>query len=210
MKFIFLIMVVLESLFCKGQTTDEWIRQKKTQIKYLKNQVVANKVYIDYLSKGYGIARKGLNTIRQIKSGDFNLHEKFFQLLVESSPSVKNYCRLRELVLIQYTIERELRNFSVLIVQHSVLSEQERRRLLSFERSIRSELSNSVNHLSFVLDNNKISMTDDERIKRIDVMYKEIQSLARELKSISIEQFLLIKNRQMELQEIEFSKKINW
>lgn len=209
MKFIILIMIVMESLFCKGQTTDEWIRQKKTQIRYLKNQIVANKVYIDYLCKGYSIARKGLNTIKQIKSGDFNLHNKFFQLLEECSPYVKKYGRLRELVLLQFTIERELRNFSVLIDQHSVLSAQEQKRLISFESGIRSELSNSVNHLSFVLDNNNMSMTDDERFMWIDEMYNEMQTLARELRSISIEQVLLIKNRQMELRDIEFSKKIN-
>ena len=72
------------------QTIEEWTQQKQTQIKYLLNQIAANKVYIGYLQKGYSIASKGLSTIGQIKNGEFTLHQDFFNRLLSINPAIKN------------------------------------------------------------------------------------------------------------------------
>jgi hypothetical protein len=71
MKNLLLVIaiVICHVSFC--QNAQEWTRQKKTQIKYLLQQIAANKVYIEYIEKGYNIARKGLQTIHDIKKGDF-------------------------------------------------------------------------------------------------------------------------------------------
>ena len=49
-----------------AQTWAEWFRQKATQKKYLLQQIAALHVYSGYLSKGYSIAKDGLNTIKSI------------------------------------------------------------------------------------------------------------------------------------------------
>src|SRR5690606_18622695 len=75
--------------FLHSQTIEEWTQQKQTQIKYLINQVAANKVYLEYIQKGYAIAGKGLSVIGQIKNGNFTLHKDFFNGLLSINPSIK-------------------------------------------------------------------------------------------------------------------------
>lgn len=49
----------------EAQTFDEWFRQKKTQKKYLVQQIAALKVYLGYLKEGYEIAQKGMGYSRE-------------------------------------------------------------------------------------------------------------------------------------------------
>ena len=64
-----------------AQTVNEWVNQKSTQKKYLLQQIAALQVYINYAKKGYNIVSGGINTIRDIKKGDLNLHNTFFSSL---------------------------------------------------------------------------------------------------------------------------------
>ena len=64
-----------------AQTSSEWFRQKATQKKYLLQQIAALQVYSGYLSKGYSIAKNGLNTIKNIKNGDLLQHSNYFTSL---------------------------------------------------------------------------------------------------------------------------------
>jgi hypothetical protein len=85
-------IIILMAVLCASaysQTLAEWTQQKKTQIEYLLDQIAANKVFIDYAQKGYAIAKLGLNTIEDIKSGDFNLHRDLFHSLEIVNPSIK-------------------------------------------------------------------------------------------------------------------------
>ena len=54
------MVLCAENLF--AQTLAEWVSQKVTQKKYLLQQIAALQVYSGYLSKGYSIAKDGLNT----------------------------------------------------------------------------------------------------------------------------------------------------
>ena len=64
----------------KAQTFSEWFRQKKTQEKYLIQQIAGLEVYAGYLKKGYKIFDTGSKTISKIKSGDLNMHQLFLTL----------------------------------------------------------------------------------------------------------------------------------
>ena len=79
MKNILIIIILLAGSFCHAQTYDEWFRQKKTAKKYLLDQIAALQTYIGYAEKGYSIVTGGLNTIKDIKHGDFNLHNNYFR-----------------------------------------------------------------------------------------------------------------------------------
>ncbi len=64
MKTILLVIAtVLLFQSANAQTWDEWFKQKKTQKKYLVQQIAALRVYLDYLKKGYTVVHNGLNTI---------------------------------------------------------------------------------------------------------------------------------------------------
>ncbi|ULT42931.1 conjugal transfer protein TraI [Niabella defluvii] len=67
---LFLLLVVSAGSNLQAQTFAEWFQQKKTQKKYLLQQIAALQVYIGYAKKGYNIAKDGLNTIGGFTRGE--------------------------------------------------------------------------------------------------------------------------------------------
>ncbi|MDQ3843049.1 MAG: hypothetical protein M3342_03415, partial [Bacteroidota bacterium] len=80
-----------------AQTVEEWTDQKKTQIKYLLQQIAALKVYTGHIQKGYAIARSGLTTIQSIKKGDVTVHQTFFSSLQKVSPAIQQYSKVNDI-----------------------------------------------------------------------------------------------------------------
>src|ERR1700676_4411499 len=108
------IMLILYTSFAAtsylhAQTFDEWFQQKKTQVKYLVNQIAAYQVYTKYLEKGYDIAQNGLTTIHEIKKGEFNLHSGFFNSLKSVNPEIAKYSKVGEIVSYQLAIIKDFR-----------------------------------------------------------------------------------------------------
>lgn len=99
-------MLILSGSSTSAQTWAEWFKQKKTQQKYLIQQIAGLQVYIEFAKKGYELTTKGLNTVRAIKSGDFNLHNDFFKGLGQVNLNVKNtYQSLLVVFLFQQIIK---------------------------------------------------------------------------------------------------------
>ena len=90
-----------------AQTTDEWLNQKATQKKYLLQQIAALQVYLGYAKKGYTIVTSGVNTIRNIKNGDFNLHRDFFSRLKNVNPAIRRYAKVADIISYQVKIIRQ-------------------------------------------------------------------------------------------------------
>src|ERR1700744_2509821 len=89
MKFLFIAMLLLAaSASCGAQTFDEWFSQKKTQIKYLVTQIAELELYTKDLEKGYQIAHDGLATINDIRHGEFDLHNNYFNSLLTANASI--------------------------------------------------------------------------------------------------------------------------
>src|ERR1700730_10865994 len=92
-----LIVLLVVPVFVSAQ-------QQQKQIQRLLEQIVANKLYIGYLEKGYKIVHSGLQTIQGIKKGDFNLHFDFFDSLQKVNPKIKTYGRVAEIISFQLQI----------------------------------------------------------------------------------------------------------
>ena len=190
----------------KAQTFDEWFRQKKTQIKYLLQQIAANQIYISYLQRGYKIASTGLNTINDIKHDDFNLHNAFFDSLRIVNPKIKSWPKVADIVSIQLQIIKETK----FAIQQSKLSKQFTSSELTYLQNVFSHLSDEcakdINALLTITTSGKTAMTDDERIKRIDVIYDDMQDKLSFSKSFSDEAVMLAAQRRNEEEDIEVSK----
>jgi hypothetical protein len=94
-------------LSSNAQTADEWFNQKSTQKKYLLQQIAALKVYLGYAKKGYTIVTSGVNTIRNIKNGDLNLHRDFFNRLKNVNPSIRKYAKVADIIAYQVKIIKQ-------------------------------------------------------------------------------------------------------
>ena len=87
-----------------AQTFAEWFQQKKTQIKYMVQQIGGLQLYLGYLKKGYNIADKGWNTVKGLKNGELNLHQDYFNGLQTVNPEIKKYSRVAEIIALKYQI----------------------------------------------------------------------------------------------------------
>ena len=112
MKKMIVVMATcfLVSNSINAQTWQECFQQKKTQKKYLLQQIAALKVYLNYARKGYDIANKGITTVRNIKKGDFNLHQDFFGSLKIVNPKIKKYLKLADIIAYQTWIIKRSRH----------------------------------------------------------------------------------------------------
>ena len=158
------------------QTIEEWTQQKQTQIKYLLNQVAANKVYIAYLQKGYSIASKGLTTIGQIKNGEYTLHKYFFNALLSINPAIKNWSKVAGIVAIQVQIIKQVNKGFNRIKELDQLTPDELDYCSTIIQNLFNDCEEIIRELLIIISDGNLEMKDDERIRRIDQLYGSMQS----------------------------------
>lgn len=145
--------------------------QNKEQ-KMLLLQIAALQVYMDYGQKGYQAVRKGLNFIADAKNGEVNLHADYFSSLEKVNPKIKNYVKVGEIVALQLkTIKSCKRTLKKLhnddLFHGNELDYMQR----SFDRLL-NNCSATLSELMEVVADEKINMKDDQRIERIDGLYR--------------------------------------
>ena len=209
MKQLFLLLALLfAGLFSRAQTWEEWTRQKKTKIKRLLEQIAANKVYIEYAQKGYKIVTDGLHIIRDIKDGDFRMHLGFFDSLQVVNPKIRNSAKVVAIIASQIRL--------IKVTKQALGAVRESRQFTNDEldyckRVFDQLLDECVQHLDellVVITNGKASMSDDERLQRIDRLYADLQEKSSFTVSLSNEMSVLAIQRMTEQTELDYSKRI--
>ena len=192
-----------------AQIWEEWFEQKKTQKKYLIQQIAALQVYINYAKKGYDIIGKGINTVRNIKNGDFNLHKAFLGSLQKVNPKIKNYTKVADIIAYQARIIKQTKQTLQSIRETQQFTNEE----LDYCRSVfdffLNECLKTIDELITVITSGEWQMKDDERLKRIDKLYSDMQDKYAFSSSFSEEVGLLSVQRLGEQFEINRSKLIN-
>lgn len=165
-----LLLFTLNSA-ANAQTFREWFRQKKTQKKYLIQQIAANQVYLEYLNKGYEIAKDGLGMIGSFKRGEFNLHGDYFNSLKNVNPEIKHYAKVVDIIALQVRIVQgtssSLRQFN----RSDAFSSDELGYVQRVFGRLLEDCGTSLDELLAVTTDGELEMKDDERIARIDQIY---------------------------------------
>jgi len=160
----------------KAQIFKEIFQQKKTQKEYLLAQIAALKVHIEFLQKGYEIANDGLTLIGDIKNGEFSLHKDYFASLKKISPVVSGYVRVKDIVALQVrTYESYLKYYNG-ARESGMFSKKEVDYILGVYIRVLEDCSGLMDQLIVLTTAGKLEMKDDERIKRIDGIFKSMQS----------------------------------
>ncbi len=202
------LMLISTTVVC-AQTFAEWFRQKATQKKYLLQQIAALKVYEGYLSKGYQIARSGLHTIGNIKHGDFNLHDTYFNSLKTISPKLRNYQKVAIIVLMQAGISRQAASCIQFCRNSGQLTPDELLWLQTTSNSLLADGATNLKALSSIVTNGEYSMKDNERLARIDQIYNSMLDNKTFCSSFSNACRGLCMQRKNEQFEIQQSQKLN-
>lgn len=174
------LLIIICLCFCqlynlRAQTWSEWFSQKKTQKKYLLQQIAALQVYLGYLQKGYSIAQSGLHTISDIKHGDLNLHTGYFNSLQSVNPGVKGYARIAEIVAMQTKILKTYKALKNKIHQSGQFGNGDVDYINKVFDSLLDGCEGTLDELITVTTPGRLEMKDDERIRRIDALYNDMQ-----------------------------------
>jgi len=166
-----MILVLLMSGTANAQTWSEWFSQKKTQQKYLLEQVAALKLYTGYLKKGYEIGRSGLTFIKDASKGEFDLHGAFFGSLKAVSPEIRNNVKVAEIIQMQIDVSKAfhaLRDVKGLTAQHIAYLDLVSSNLLD-------ECLKDMEELLLIITSGRVELTDDQRLVSINSLHEQMQ-----------------------------------
>ena len=177
MKKIVLFLLVFASAAgsLQAQTFAEWFQQKKTQKKYLLQQIAALQVYIGYAKKGYNIAKEGLTTIGGFTRGEFNLHTDYFNSLKSVNPEVKRYARIAGIIALQIKIVQGYNRTYRQLNSSDAFSNDELAYIGRVFGRLLDDCDKTLDELITITTDSELEMKDNERIERIDKLYLDMQ-----------------------------------
>lgn len=158
-----------------AQTWEEWTQQSQTQKKYLLQQIAGLKVYLRYAKAGYEIANKGINTVRNIKKGDFNLHRDFLGSLKNINPNISRYAKVADIIAYQLHIVKQTKTILHSIRGNKQFTIAELDYCITVFHSLLNECVKTAEELLMIVTEGQLEMKDDERLKRIDRLYADMQ-----------------------------------
>lgn len=144
---------------------------QNNQIKLYVQQIAANKVYLEYLQKGYSIVKNGLNTIGNIKDGHFSLDKDFFSQLENINPKVRHYAKVADIIALNVQV---IKRYKKALTEAKATDRFNDRELDYMTRVFNSLIDNCASltgELTVLLTQSEWKMNDDERIKRIDGLH---------------------------------------
>ena len=174
-KFSLIIIAAFTICTSHAQTWAEWFQQKKTQQKYLIQQIAALQVYLSYVEKGYDIAKKGLDVIQQFKNGEFNLHETFFNSLKAVNPKIKNTAEVAEIIALQISIVNHFKDAIKTYKESSQFNSDELTYINKVYTNLTTDCLKDIDALTSVITDDSLQMNDDERIQQINSIYADMQ-----------------------------------
>lgn len=206
------IIVIIMGVFTSGTTSAqnwaEWFRQKKTQKKYLLEQIAALKVYAGYLEKGYDIANGGLQAIQDFKQGEFELHGKYFQNLKQVNARVLQYPEGKDILSLQKQVLNLIQQIRK-SAKDPLLNDREKDYLVRVSDKALSGCQVLISELNAVVSNGELEMQDNERIDRIDQLHLEMLDQLQFCRNFYEEMLLLLAYRANTLREVKGSKILN-
>lgn len=197
------VVALLGTTSIQAQTFSEWFRQKKTQKKYLRQQIVALQAYIGYAREGYRIAKNGLDLIGALKNGEVNLHSDYFTSLGDVNPRIKEYARTSEIMTLQLMMAKGHQQMVRKLTQGRTFSEGE---LDYFTKVSERVLDGSVTileQLITVIADGPLEMIDDARLERIDALYGRMMGHYTFFMGFKQECISLAISRSKETREVE-------
>lgn len=177
-----------------GQTFAEFFNQKKTQKKYLMEQIVALEMYTSYLKKGYEIASFGLQTIKDLSNGEFSLHDAFITGLKKVSPAIKNNVQVAQIIDMQIRIGKAFGG----IKSNPNLSLSNQLYIQEVRENLWEESLKDLEELLLLITSGKVEMSDDERIERLDKVYRSMQDKSAFAQSFTDEVGMFIRAKEQE------------
>lgn len=170
------VVLILGWQVGSAQNSDEWLRQRKTQLCYLAEQTTALRMYAGYLEKGYGIVQSGLALISDVKTGEFSLHKDYFAGLQAVKPAVRGYWKVGAITLSAHRILGLYRQSGGSLTRVKDVKLQYHQHLFNTWSGLLSSLARTISEVQLFTGSNTYSLQDASRLERIDRLYNQMQA----------------------------------
>lgn len=188
----------------QAQTFAEWFSQKKTQKKYLLQQIAALQVYSTYLKQGYGIATNGLGSISGYLKSENDLHQTYYNRLKTADPAVRNNTMVKEIMAWQQDILKRTQEIN----QATGMTLAEKNYLASVGAAVLKDCDQQLSALQNVVTDNKMEMNDAERLGLITKIHTAMQANYQFTSSFAAQVKIVALRRQQEQNQVAVSKKV--
>ena len=166
------LVMTISSGIAKAQTFAEWFSQKKTQKKYLLQQIAALQVYSGYLKQGYNIATNGLGSISDYLKSEHGLHNTYYNRLKKADPVVKNNPMVKDIMDWQQGIIKSANE-----IKHAAgMTTSEHNYFASVRTAVLNDCDQQLNTLLNVVSDNKTEMNDAERLTMLKKIHSAMMS----------------------------------
>ncbi len=160
------------------------------------------------LKKGYEIIYKGYSTIKDISQGNFHLHQIFLDGLLQVSPSIRNYKKVPGIISLQLKIVSEYKPAFKRFKENGKFTPEE----IDYMSKVYSDLFDksvrNLEALSMIITSGVLRMSDDERLRQIDVLYEDMLDKLTFLRHFNNQSSILALQRTKEENQIHLSKQI--
>ncbi|MET3501326.1 hypothetical protein ABIC45_002938 [Mucilaginibacter rubeus] len=187
-----------------AQTFAEWFSQKKTQKKYLLQQIAALQIYSGYLKKGYNIASNGLGNISGYLKSENSLHTTYYNRLKTADPVVVNDPMVKAIMAWQQDILKRTRE----IDQTSGMTPSEKKYLSKVCAAVLADCDQQLNTLQNVISDNKLEMSDADRLALITRIHAAMQENYKFTSGFSAQVKILAARREQEQAQLAVSKQV--
>jgi hypothetical protein len=179
----------------------------QADIRAMIKQIAKLEINIVDMEKGYRIAQGGLTTIGEIKKGEFNLHSLFFSSLESVNPSVAKYSKIAGIISDELSIVSAFKSI-LQKLNGSRTGPNEINYIQAVFFTMSGQCTQSLNSLIDILTDDTLEMTDDERIKRIDGIYSDMEDKQAFTQSFVSRASGLMIQRNDQAEEVGFIKSL--
>jgi hypothetical protein len=130
---------------------------------------------LDNMYKGYKILSDGYNRVKNIAEGNYKLHQVFLDGLFAVNPAVRNYKRVADIISYQQMLLKEYRRAYDRFKRDPNFSEDELRYMENVYSYLVKQSLKNLEELAMIVTAAKLRMSDDERIQRIDAIYRDME-----------------------------------
>jgi hypothetical protein len=196
--FVALLLVVCLGGSARGQGLSNFFSQGSAKVEYYAEQLAGLQLYISKIEKAAQIVGNGLQDIKEIKNGEFNLHQAFFGSLSQVNPAVAKMELVGEIIALQVAI---IEQYSAALKRWrsgATLTPGE----LGYAGQVYSTISQlaleDVNELITLTAADNYLMTDDQRISRITALDQGVKDQYGFVQSYMSQMDLMAMQRQQE------------
>lgn len=169
-KFMILLFLLCPAL-SRAQSVTDLLQQLALDYRKLSGL----KSILSQMYNGYKLVTKGYHAVQDVSKGNFNLHEVFLDGLYIVSPTVRKYPKVIQLIDNQAALVSEYHSAWSNFRQDKHINPDELGYMLEVYHNLVSQSLNNLNALTLVLADNKLRMSDAERLLLIGQLHTESQ-----------------------------------